>query len=47
VFQAIVNGKKVVAGGPNYFTLENKPVPEIPNEIDQNTETGYLCSNRP
>ena len=35
----IVNGKKVVAGGPNYFTLENKPVPEIPNEIDQNTET--------
>ena len=34
-----VNGKKVVAAGPNYFTQENKPVPEIPKEIDQNTET--------
>lgn len=35
----IVNGKKVVAGGPNYFTQANKPVPAIPKEIDQNTET--------
>ena len=42
----IVNGKKVVAGGPNYFTQENKPVPEIPTEIDQNYRNGYLCFNR-
>jgi Cu2+-exporting ATPase len=35
----LVNGKKVVAGGPNYFTQENKPIPEIPKEIDQNSET--------
>jgi len=35
----IVNGKQVVASGPNYFTRENKPVPEILKEIDQNTET--------
>lgn len=35
----MVNGKKVVAGGPNYFTQNNKPLPEIPKEIDQQTET--------
>lgn len=35
----IVNGRKVVAGGPNYFTQENQPVPGIPAEIDQKTET--------
>ncbi|HEY0731834.1 MAG TPA: heavy metal translocating P-type ATPase [Chitinophagaceae bacterium] len=35
----IVNGKKVVAGGPNYFTQENKTVPETPKGVDQNTET--------
>ncbi len=35
----IVNGKKVVAGGPNYFTQEKKVIPELPKEIDQNTET--------
>jgi P-type Cu2+ transporter len=34
-----VNGKTVVAAGPNYFTKENKPLPEIPSTIDQNTET--------
>lgn len=34
-----VNGKTVVASGPNYFVKENKPLPEIPSEIDQNTET--------
>lgn len=34
-----VNNKKVVAGGPNYFIQEGKPVPQIPNEIDQETET--------
>lgn len=35
----VVNGKKVVAGGPNYFTQESKTAPEVPKEIDQNTET--------
>ena len=35
----VVNGKKVVAGGPNYFTQEKKVIPELPGEIDQNTET--------
>ena len=35
----IVNGKQVLAGGPNYFTKENKAIPVIPGEIDQNTET--------
>lgn len=34
-----VKGKKVMAGGPNYFTQQDKPIPEIPNEIDQETET--------
>jgi len=34
-----VNGKKVVVAGPNYFAKENKLLPEIPTEIDQNTET--------
>lgn len=34
-----VNGKKVVAAGPNYFVKENKQLPTIPSEIDQNTET--------
>jgi Cu2+-exporting ATPase len=35
----MANGKKVVAGGPNYFTQHNKPLPGIPKEIDQKTET--------
>ncbi len=34
-----VNGRKVVAAGPNYFSKENKQLPTIPSEIDQNTET--------
>jgi Cu2+-exporting ATPase len=34
-----VNGKKITAGGPNYFTQHNKPLPAIPKEIDQETET--------
>lgn len=34
-----VNGKTVVAAGPNYFTRENKPLPDIPSTIDQDTET--------
>jgi len=35
----IVNGKKVVAAGPNYFKKENQPLPAIPTDIDQNAET--------
>lgn len=35
----IVDGKKVVAAGPNYFKQENKPVPAIPNQVDQATDT--------
>jgi P-type Cu2+ transporter len=34
-----VNGKTVVAAGPNFFSRENKPLPEIPSSVDQNTET--------
>jgi Cu2+-exporting ATPase len=36
---ATVNGKKVISAGPNYYIQENKPIPETPKEIDQNTET--------
>ncbi|NCI47429.1 heavy metal translocating P-type ATPase [Sediminibacterium soli] len=36
---AKVNGKTVVAAGPNYFSRENKPFPDIPSTIDQDTET--------
>ncbi len=34
-----VNQKKVIAGGPNYFNQHNKTQPEIPKEINQQTET--------
>lgn len=34
-----VNGQKVVAAGPNYFKQENKPVPAIPDQVDQALET--------
>ncbi|WP_138484607.1 heavy metal translocating P-type ATPase [Dyadobacter bucti] len=34
-----VDGKKIVAAGPNYFTQENKPVPPIPDQVDQATDT--------
>ncbi|MHA4740840.1 heavy metal translocating P-type ATPase [Dyadobacter sp. MSC1_007] len=34
-----VNDQKVVAAGPNYFKQENKPVPTIPDQIDQALET--------
>ncbi|HET6722239.1 MAG TPA: heavy metal translocating P-type ATPase [Chitinophagaceae bacterium] len=46
---AIVQGKKVVAAGPNYFFRENKPLPEIPSEIDQDSETiiFILINNEP
>ena len=35
----IVNGKSVVAAGPNYFVQNNKQVPAIPGEINQDAET--------
>jgi P-type Cu2+ transporter len=35
----VVNGKKVIAAGPNYFKQNNKEVPAIPSAIDQNIET--------
>ena len=35
----IVNGKAVVAAGPNYFVQNNKQVPAIPEEINQDAET--------
>lgn len=35
----IVNGKSVVAAGPNYFVQNNKHVPAIPEEINQDAET--------
>jgi len=34
-----VNGKKVIAAGPNYFRQENRQMPAIPAEIDQSTDT--------
>jgi len=34
-----VNGKRVVAAGPNYFKQERKEIPAIPAEIDQSTDT--------
>ncbi len=34
-----VNGKNVIAAGPNYFKQENKPIPAIPKEIDQSIDT--------
>ena len=34
-----VNGKEIVAVGPNYFREKNVPLPAIPAEIDQATET--------
>ena len=37
--KGVVNGKNVVAGGPNYFTENHLSLPEIPNEINQEAET--------
>ena len=36
---ARVDGKEVMAVGPNYFRKEEQPLPPIPNEIDQESET--------
>jgi Cu2+-exporting ATPase len=35
----IVNSKKVVAAGPNYFKTRNLELPSLPDEIDQTLET--------
>ncbi|WP_342084884.1 heavy metal translocating P-type ATPase [Dyadobacter sp. OTU695] len=35
----VVNGKKVVAAGPNYFSHEKKPIPQIPDQVNQATDT--------
>ena len=37
--EGVVNGKKVIAGGPNYFAQHKQQLPEIPNEINQQNET--------
>lgn len=34
-----VNGKKVVAAGPNYFKQQGKDQPAIPGQVDQSTDT--------
>jgi Cu2+-exporting ATPase len=34
-----VNGKKVIAAGPNYFNNTKRELPEIPKAIDQTAET--------
>ncbi len=46
---ATVRGKKVIAAGPNYFSRENKALPMIPAEIDQDGETiiFLLIDNEP
>ena len=36
---ATVNGKKIVAAGPNYFKQNNRSLPSIPDAVDQNIET--------
>ena len=35
----IVDGKKVVNAGPNYFKHLNKVIPAVPAEVDQDVET--------
>ncbi|MEO6289552.1 MAG: copper-translocating P-type ATPase [Ginsengibacter sp.] len=35
----MVNGKQVTATGPNYFVNQKQALPEVPKEIDQQTET--------
>jgi Cu2+-exporting ATPase len=36
---AVVNGRNVMVGGPNYFKQTSLSMPTIPAEVDQNTET--------
>ncbi|HEY9364673.1 MAG TPA: heavy metal translocating P-type ATPase [Chitinophagaceae bacterium] len=35
----VVNGKEIVAGGPNYFIQKKEPIPSIPAAVDQDRET--------
>ena len=35
----VVNGKQIVAAGPNYFNNQKQALPVVPEEIDQTTET--------
>ena len=37
--KALVNGKEIVAAGPNYFKQNNLTEPETPKEINQSIET--------
>lgn len=37
--KAVVNGKEIVAAGPNYFKQNNLTEPETPKEVNQNIET--------
>lgn len=42
----IVNGKNITAAGPNYFSQQNKPLPEFAGNIDPDTETvNYVLIN--
>ena len=42
----LVNGKKILSVGPNYFTQHNIAPPLIPGEVDQNMETiNFLLIN--
>ena len=34
-----VKGKKIQAVGPNYFSTHQKPIPDIPASVDQQTDT--------
>lgn len=34
-----VDGKEIVAAGPNYFSQQNLPMPGVPDDIDQSIET--------
>lgn len=36
---ASVNEKQIVAGGPNYFKQNNQPLPQLPGDVDQGSET--------
>jgi len=44
-----VNGKDIVAAGPNYFKQQNKEIPAIPAEVDQSVDTVnfVLIDNEP
>ena len=47
--QGMVNGKKVIAAGPNYFRQGKRELPQIPANIDQSAETinFVLIDNKP